>query len=106
MIAHLCRFYISLEAECFVERAFKPAMPAFMRAFFAAQAFLPVFRQAISLPGTRLQRVPPAGRPACGRDRRPTALRENRDNFGRSGLGSRPLCLIPAYGWYMTKRIG
>jgi hypothetical protein len=25
-----------------VERAFKPAMPAFMRAFFVAQAFLPV----------------------------------------------------------------
>ena len=35
-------FYISLKAECFVERAFKPAMPAFMRAFFVAQSFLPV----------------------------------------------------------------
>jgi hypothetical protein len=40
-----------------VERAFKPAMPAFMRAFLVAQAFLPVYRRLIvcdsaSLPAT------------------------------------------------------
>jgi hypothetical protein len=31
-----------------VERAFKPAMPAFMRAFLVAQALLPVFSGRLS----------------------------------------------------------